>query len=141
MGKKRIKTIKADKLKFSKNNKKRVKIFLPKARAYIRSSYNNTMVSLTDLEGNVVAWSSSGKLGFRGAKKATPYAASLIIRDILEKVKTVGLKEIEVFVKGVGPGRDSAIREIVRQRLSISLIKDITPIPHGGCRPPKPRRV
>ena len=110
-------------------------------RAYIKSSYNNTIVSLTDMNGNVLAWSSAGSNGFKGPKKATPYAASIIVRDVVEKVEPYGLKEVTVFISGVGQGREGALRALNAQGLSVLSIKDITPTPHNGCRPPRPRRV
>lgn len=112
-----------------------------KGQIHISSSYNNTIATLTDMNGAVIAWASAGLLGFKGAKKATPYAATNIINSLLEKTKKVGLKEVDVFVKGIGSGRDSAIRAIAANGLNILSISDATPIPHGGCRPPKPRRV
>lgn len=114
---------------------------LAKGQVHIKSSYNNTVVTLTDLNGGVIAWSSAGSLGFKGAKKATPYAATNIINSLIEKTKKVGLKEVDVFVKGIGSGRDSAIRAIASNGLVITSISDVTPIPHNGCRPPKPRRI
>lgn len=111
------------------------------AKAYVQSTYNNTIVTLTDNQGQVIAWSSSGSVGFKGPKKATPFAASKVVDSLLEKVKGAGIREISVFVKGVGSGRDSAIRAFVNHGIEISQIKDITPVPHNGCRPRKPRRV
>lgn len=139
MGKKRIKTIQADKLKQRKAKKISRKI--TQGRIYIQSTYNNTVVTITDLNGNVVAWASAGSLGFKGAKKATPYAASAIVKDIVNRTRPSGLREVEVYVKGFGTGRESAIRAVPANGLDIISIKDITPVPHGGCRPPKPRRV
>jgi len=110
-------------------------------RAYIQVSYNNTTVSITDLKGDLVAWSSAGSLGFRGPKKATAFAASKVVATLIEKVKKVGLKTIEIYVKGIGGGRETAIRSLVNQGLDVTLIKDITPMPHNGPRPPKARRV
>lgn len=112
-----------------------------KGHAYIQSTYNNTIVTLTDDTGRVLAWSSAGSIGFKGTKKSTPYAASLIVKNVVEKVKKLGLKEVNVFVKGIGSGRDSAIRSLAQQGLTINAIKDVTPVPHNGCRPPKPRRI
>jgi len=114
---------------------------ITKGQVHIKSTYNNTVVTLTDLNGGVISWSSAGLLGFKGAKKATPYAATNIINSLLEKTKKVGLKEVEVYVKGIGSGRDSAIRAIAANGLSILSISDVTPIPHNGCRPPRARRV
>ena len=109
--------------------------------AFIKATYNNTIVTLTDLSGNVLAWSSAGKVGFRGPKKATPYAASVIVRDAAEQAKKYGLKEVRIFVKGAGMGREAAVRSLHANGLNILSIKDITPIPHNGCRPPGVRRV
>lgn len=110
-------------------------------KAYIKSSYNNIIINLTDLRGNSLAWSSSGSLGFKGAKKSTPYAASLVAKTAIEKVKKTGLSDIKVIIKGIGSGRESAIRSLANGGLNIVSIQDLTPIPHNGCRPPKPRRV
>lgn len=139
MGKKRIKTIQADKLKQHKVKKFSQKI--NQGRAYIFSSYNNTLVTITDQSGNVLAWTSAGSLGFKGAKKATPYAASAVVKDVVSRIQPIGLKQVEVYIKGFGTGRESALRAIPVNGLDILLIRDITPVPHGGCRPRKPRRV
>lgn len=109
--------------------------------AYIKSSYNNIVINLTDLKGNTLAWSSSGSLGFKGAKKSTPYAASIVAKSAIEKVKKTGLSDVRVVVRGIGSGRESAIRSLANAGLNITSIQDVTPIPHNGCRPPKPRRV
>ncbi len=108
---------------------------------YIQSTYNNTKVALADLSGNILSWSSSGSLGFKGAKKATPYAATLVAKNVFEKVKKTGLQEIKIIVKGVGSGREAAIRGLAATGLSIVSIKDVTPVPHNGTRQRKPRRV
>jgi len=123
--------------------KKKVKIIknVPRGHAYIKATYNNTIVTLTDLSGNVLAWASAGKVGFKGPKKATPYAASIIVRNVVENVKETGLKEVQVFIKGVGMGRESAVRSLYSNSLNILSIKDVTPLPHNGCRPRKARRV
>jgi len=121
--------------------KKSKKKFVSQGRAYIKSTYNNTIVTVTDQDGNVLLWSSAGKQGFKGPKKSTPYAAGVVVRDLTDKMKTMGLKEVEVFVQGVGSGREAAIRAFNSQGINISTIKDITPIPHNGPRPRKPRRV
>ncbi len=121
--------------------KKKVKKTIKKGQAHIQATYNNTIISLTDPQGNVLGWSSAGLNGFKGAKKATPYAAGIVVRVAAEKVKDYGLNEVEVFVKGVGAGREAAIRALHANGLAISSIKDMTPIPHNGCRPKKPRRV
>lgn len=121
--------------------KKKVKQQVYRGQAHIQCTYNNTLVSITDLSGALLSWSSAGLLGFKGAKKATSYAATQVVGDVYEKVKKYGVSEIEVFVKGVGSGRESAIRALVNKGLEVVSIKDITPIPHNGCRPRKPRRV
>ncbi len=108
---------------------------------FIQSTYNNTLVTATDLNGNTISWSSSGQCGFKGPKKATPYAASIILKTLAEKLKGSGLKDVHVYVKGVGGGRDSAVRSINANGFNVLSIKDMTPIPHNGCRSPKPRRM
>jgi len=112
-----------------------------KAKAFIQSSYNNTILTLTDMGGDVLAWASSGGLGFKGPKKATPFAASKVVEAVIEKVKKLGVREVMVYVRGIGSGREAAIRALASHGLEISTIKDITPIPHNGCRPRKVRRV
>lgn len=108
---------------------------------YIQATYNNTIITFTDQNGNVIGWSSAGKCGFKGPKKSTPYAAGVIVKDAVDIVKENGLKDAYVFVKGVGLGREAAIRALNAQGINILNIKDVTPIPHNGCRPKKPRRV
>jgi len=125
----------------SKKAKASPKKHLEAGRAYIQVSYNNTKVSITDSNGDLVAWSSAGSLGFRGPKKATAFAASKVVATLMEKVKKVGLKTVEIYVKGIGGGRETAIRSLVNQGLDVTMIKDITPMPHNGPRPPKARRV
>lgn len=122
-------------------SKKKVKKSVKKGQAYIQATYNNTIVSITDEQGNVLAWSSAGVNGFKGPKKATPYAAGVIVRNAAEKVKEMGLQTVDVFVKGVGAGREAAIRALHANGLTVGSIKDQTPIPHNGCRPKKSRRV
>jgi small subunit ribosomal protein S11 len=117
------------------------KKFIPHGRAYIQATYNNTIVSMTDPTGNVIAWSSAGKCGFKGPKKATPYAAGMVVKEVADKSKAMGLKSADVFVKGVGSGREGAIRAFNANNINVQSIKDITPIPHNGCRAPKVRRV
>jgi small subunit ribosomal protein S11 len=114
---------------------------IPAGRAYIQSTFNNTIITLTDAEGNVIAWGSSGTAGFKGSRKGTPYAAQLAARDAARKAMEHGLKQIEVHVKGPGSGREAAIRSLQSSGLYITSIRDVTPIPHNGCRPPKRRRV
>lgn len=125
-----------------KGKKKRKTIkMVALGNAYIKATYNNTLITLTDQTGNVLSWSSAGINGFKGPKKATPYAASVIVRDAVEKAKVYGLKDVNVFVKGVGMGRESAVRALNANGLNVLAIKDVTPIPHNGCRKRKPRRV
>jgi len=112
-----------------------------KARAYILCSYNNTSITVTDTTGNVLGWSTSGSLGFKGPKKATPFAATLVAQKAVEKTARYGIKEIEIFIRGVGGGREASVRALGNAGLVINSIKDITPVPHNGCRPKKPRRV
>ncbi|MBI4438069.1 30S ribosomal protein S11 [Candidatus Uhrbacteria bacterium] len=124
-----------------KSKKKKAMPQVSQGCAYIQSTYNNTMVTLTDLNGNTLAWSSAGNCGFKGPKKSTPYAASIVVKTATDRVKESGLREVSVFVKGVGTGRDSAIRALNANGLQVLSIKDVTPLPHNGCRAPKPRRV
>lgn len=112
-----------------------------RAKIFIQASYNNTIITMTDEKGGVLAWSSAGSLGFKGPKKATPYAASKVSEAVLEKVKKVGFSEVEIFVSGIGSGRESAIRAIAGHGLNVISIKDVTPIPHNGPRLKKVRRV
>lgn len=121
--------------------KKKVKKVVKKGQAHIQATYNNTIVSLSDAQGNTLAWSSAGVNGFKGPKKATPYAAGIIVKNVAEKVKDFGLSEVDVFVKGVGAGREAAIRALHANGITVTSIKDMTPIPHNGCRPKKPRRI
>ncbi|HBK34442.1 MAG: 30S ribosomal protein S11 [Candidatus Uhrbacteria bacterium GW2011_GWE2_40_58] len=125
----------------TKSKKKKVARQVSHGCAYVQATYNNTIVTLTDLNGNTLAWSSAGNSGFKGPKKSTPYAASIIVKNVAERVKDVGLKELNVYIKGVGAGRDSAIRALNANGFHILSIKDMTPLPHNGCRPSKPRRV
>lgn len=121
--------------------KKRVKKNIEKGQAHISSTFNNTMVCLTDLNGNVLSWASAGQLGFRGSRKSTPYAAQQAAEEAAKKAMEHGLKTVEVYVKGPGSGREAAIRSLQAAGLEVTMIKDVTPIPHNGCRPPKRRRV
>ncbi|MFH1890018.1 MAG: 30S ribosomal protein S11 [Candidatus Kuenenbacteria bacterium] len=126
-----------------KRKKKQVirRLLKGRGRVYIRSSYNNTIVSIADQNGNVIAQSSSGRCGFKSAKKATPYAAGVVVRAVVDKAKDAGVREADVYVKGIGPARESAIRALAVNGIQIVGIKDITPVPHNGCRPRRPRRV
>lgn len=114
---------------------------VPTGQAHILASYNNTIVTIADQNGDVLAWSSAGKVGFKGPKKSTPYAAGVVVRDVLERLQDIGLKEVDVFVQGVGSGREAAIRALHVNGVNINIIKDITPMPHNGPRPKKVRRV
>lgn len=121
--------------------KKKLKRQVTTGRAYVKATYNNTILTFTDQNGNALAQCSAGQAGFRGPKKSTPYAASIIVQRAAAKVQPYGLKEVNVFVKGVGGGREAAIRALNANGINVLSIKDITPIPHNGCRPKKPRRV
>lgn len=121
----------------SRRNRKNIE----RGQAHIVSSFNNTMVTLSDLNGNVISWASAGQLGFRGSRKSTPFAAQEAAQEAARKAMEHGLKSVEVYVKGPGSGREAAIRSLQASGLEINLIKDVTPIPHNGCRPPKRRRV
>lgn len=123
------------------NKKKKTRRKVRDGLVYIQSSYNNTIVSITDTQGNVLAWSSSGRVGFSGARKATPYAAQKVVADVIERLQPFGMEEARVFVRGIGSARESAIRALGAGGLSIVSIRDITPIPHNGVRAPKRRRV
>ncbi len=110
-------------------------------RAYIKATFNNTIVTLTDTYGNVIAWSSAGKNGFKGSRKSTPFAAQVAAEVAAKEAYDLGLRRVEVFIKGPGAGREAAVRSLQTAGLEITIIRDITPIPHNGCRPPKRRRV
>jgi small subunit ribosomal protein S11 len=125
----------------SKVAKKKVKKNVQSGIAHIQSTFNNTIVTITDVSGNVVAWSSAGVRGFKGSRKSTPFAAQLAAEDAAKKAMDHGMRAISVFVKGPGSGRESALRALQAAGFKISLIRDVTPIPHNGCRPPKRRRV
>ena len=130
------------KKKLIKKKKKKTAKVVKVGRAYIQATYNNTMITLTDAGGDVISWASAGLAGFKGAKKATPYAAQIITKIAAQKAKEeYGLQEVSVFVSGVGTGREAAIRALNANGLEVSAIKDVTPVPHNGCRPKKPRRV
>ena len=121
--------------------KRREKKLVERGAAHIRSSFNNTIVTITDTNGNALSWASAGGLGFRGSKKATPFAAQSAAETAAKNAMDYGLKTVEVFVKGPGAGREAAIRSLQTAGLEVTMIKDVTPIPHNGCRPPKRRRV
>lgn len=134
---------KAENAKKSKAKKKKKKVVkqISIGKAFVKATYNNTIVTLTDLNGNVISWASAGVAGFKGPKKSTPYAAQIITRIAVGKAREIGLEEVSVFVKGVGSGRESAVRALNSNGLNVTSIKDITPVPHNGCRARKPRRV
>jgi small subunit ribosomal protein S11 len=121
--------------------KRRVKRNVPRGQAHIHATFNNTIVTITDMQGNVINWSSGGMVGFRGSRKSTPFAAGQAARQVARKAMDDGMVEVDVFVKGPGPGREAAIRSIQAAGLKVRSITDVTPIPHNGCRPPKRRRV
>ena len=123
------------------STKKRKVIVDAIGEAHITASFNNIIISLTNKKGDVVSWSSAGKMGFRGSKKNTPYAAQLAAEDAAALAQEAGLKKVKVYVKGPGNGRDSAVRTIENSGIKVTAIKDVTPLPHNGCRPPKKRRV
>lgn len=121
--------------------KKKLNKLVPNGRAYVQATFNNTIVTLADQNGDVIGWASAGMIGFKGPKKATPYAAGQVVKKVVDATKQYGLKEVNVFVKGIGGGREGAIRGFNLNGINVLSIKDITPIPHNGCRPPKRRRV
>lgn len=121
--------------------RRRERKHIEKGAAHISSTFNNTMVTITDTNGNAISWASSGGLGFRGSRKSTPYAAQMVAETAAKAAMEHGLKTVEVYVKGPGQGRESAIRALQSAGLEVNMIKDVTPIPHNGCRPPKRRRV
>ncbi len=121
--------------------KKRVVVVDAIGQAHIKASFNNIIISMTNGTGQVISWASAGKMGFRGSKKNTPYAAQIAAQECVQKAYDLGLRKVEVFVKGSGSGRESAIRTIQNVGIEVTMIKDVTPLPHNGCRPPKRRRV
>ncbi|MDP2943774.1 MAG: 30S ribosomal protein S11 [Candidatus Omnitrophota bacterium] len=124
-----------------KPKKKKVQKNVTQAIAHIQASFNNTVITITDKQGNALVWSAPGIVGFSGSKKSTPFAAQMAAADAARKAKDMGVKEVEVYVKGPGSGRESAIRALQASGLTVTFIKDVTPIPHNGCRPKKKRRV
>ncbi|PIZ98636.1 MAG: 30S ribosomal protein S11 [Candidatus Komeilibacteria bacterium CG_4_10_14_0_2_um_filter_37_10] len=123
------------------SKKKKVKKMIKRGQAHVQATYNNTIVTITDLNGAAIGQSSAGSCGFKGPKKATPYASSIIVKTLVDKVKNYGLQEVDVYVRGVGAGREAAVRALHANGLNVLSIKDMTPIPHNGCRSKKPRRV
>lgn len=136
-------TAEASEASAAKDVKQRAKSgrYVPAGIAYVHATFNNTKVTFTDMHGNVLCWSTGGKNGFKGSRKSTAYAAQVIAGDAAKKAQTIGMKEVEVRIKGPGAGRESAVRGIVAAGLEVTAIRDITPVPHNGCRPPKRRRV
>jgi len=128
-------------VKKATTRRRRERKHVERGQAHIQSTFNNTIVTITDASGNALSWSSAGSLGFRGSRKSTPYAAGMAADTAASGVKDFGLRSIEVFVKGPGSGREAAIRSLQAAGLEVSMIKDVTPVPHNGCRPPKRRRV
>jgi len=124
-----------------KTKKKKIKKTVSEGIVYINSTFNNTIITVTDRQGNTLSWASGGTEGFKGTRKGTPYAAQLAMQNALKKAQPYGLKEVWVYVKGPGSGREAALRALQGSGLKVTLIKDTTPIPHDGCRPPKRRRV
>jgi small subunit ribosomal protein S11 len=120
---------------------KKTKRTLSSAQVHLYATFNNTIITVTDQQGNTVSWTSAGSIGFKGSRKSTPFAARLAAEDSMKKAQSMGIQEVDLFIKGPGPGRESAIRAIQAQGMKIRSIADITPVPHNGCRPPKKRRV
>lgn len=127
--------------KIEKTKRKKVKKLVTKGRIYIQSTFNNTIITITDPAGNVLFSGSAGSSGFQGTRKSTPYAAAVTAKKVGQAAKDAGLSTVDIFVKGVGTGREAALRTIIGLGFDVQMIKDITPIPHNGCRPKKPRRV
>ena len=121
--------------------KRKIKKNIPEAQAHIHSTYNNTIVTITDKDGNVISWASAGTIGYKGSKKKTPFAAGMSAEAAAKSAMEQGVVKVEVFVKGLGAGRENAIRSLQTAGLDITMIKDVSPIPHNGCRPPKRRRI
>ncbi len=130
-----------EKKKSTKKKKKAVKKNVPVGIAHIQSTFNNTIITITDMSGNVIAWSSPGIRGFKGSRKGTPFAAQIAAADAARKAMDHGMRTVEVYIKGPGGGREAALRSLQAAGFKISLIRDVSPIPHNGCRPPKRRRV
>ena len=144
MGQQKATTVKADEVKTTNAaapKRKKSKVKVARGRIYVQSTYNNTIITVTDMNGNVIGWGSAGRTGFKGSKKSTPYAAQKTMEDTIGRLKDIGLTEVDVFVKGIGTGRESAVRALQGSGFNILSIKDQTPIPHGGVRPKKARRV
>ncbi|MBP7765204.1 MAG: 30S ribosomal protein S11 [Deltaproteobacteria bacterium] len=124
-----------------KTGKKKEKKNITEGVAHIQSTFNNTIITITDMTGNVISWSSAGLQGFKGSRKSTPFAAQMAAEDAVRKAKDQGMRRVQVYIKGPGAGRESALRSLQLAGLTITMIRDVTPVPHNGCRPPKRRRV
>ena len=123
------------------SKRKKIKRNIPEGKAFIKATFNNTIISMADLNGNVISWCSAGTKGFKGSRKSTPYAAQVAADDAAKKAKDAGMHTVSVYINGPGPGREAALRAIQATGFKVVLIKDVTPVPHNGCRPPKQRRV
>ncbi|MBP1710596.1 MAG: ribosomal protein [Deltaproteobacteria bacterium] len=124
-----------------RTGKKKEKKNITEGVAHIQSTFNNTIITITDMTGNVISWSSAGLQGFKGSRKSTPFAAQMAAEDAVRKAKEQGMRRVQVYIKGPGAGRESALRSLQLAGLTITMIRDVTPVPHNGCRPPKRRRV
>jgi len=124
-----------------RSSSKKTKRTLSFAQVHIFATFNNTIITVTDQQGNTVSWTSAGTIGFKGSRKSTPFAARLAAEDAMKKAQTMGIQEVDLFIKGPGPGREAAIRAIQAQGMKVRSIADVTPVPHNGCRPPKKRRM
>ncbi len=124
-----------------RSSSRKIKRTLSSAQVHIYATFNNTIITVTDQQGNTVSWTSAGTIGFKGSRKSTPFAARLAAESAMKKAQTMGIQEVDLFIKGPGPGREAAIRAIQAQGMKIRSIADVTPVPHNGCRPPKKRRM
>lgn len=124
-----------------RSSSRKTKRTLSSAQVHIYATFNNTIITVTDLQGNTVSWTSAGTIGFKGSRKSTPFAARLAAESAMKKAQSMGIQEIDLFIKGPGPGREASIRAIQAQGMKIRSIADVTPVPHNGCRPPKKRRM
>jgi len=124
-----------------RSSSRKIKRTLSSAQVHIYATFNNTIITVTDQKGNTVSWTSAGTIGFKGSRKSTPFAARLAAESAMKKAQTMGIQEVDLFIKGPGPGREAAIRAIQAQGMKIRSIADVTPVPHNGCRPPKKRRM
>ena len=131
----------AEKKRAGRSTSRRERRVVPRGRVYVQSTFNNTIITVTDRQGNVLTWGSSGTAGFKGSRKSTPYAAQLAAQETGKRAVDMGMREADLFVKGPGPGREAAIRSLQAAGLQVLSITDVTPVPHNGCRPPKKRRV